>query len=199
MYYSPKENLSPNIQPEGKRRNHTPFRASPSLSRKARNSLLTENLLDNSPISDSTDLEFEEVKKRIEKNQNDEMVWKENIDDILENENELVRSLNFDHEERYSLGEIQRKSEYAQLLQESYQLDEEIDFMNAMFDAMEDNFVEMFSQITFKRLSAEFEEKYHRKPKKINLFELIGTLKLDENPYTEWAPMIEKHIYNNLK
>lgn len=100
---------------------------------------------------------------------------------------------------KMSIGTINKKREELELVKQSMDLDEELEYLNALIDSMEENFKTMFGEVTMKRCVAEFEEKFGRKPNPINYYQIIDSLDLRIYPYIEWADKIEKAIINSLK
>ncbi|OHS94127.1 hypothetical protein TRFO_39698 [Tritrichomonas foetus] len=100
---------------------------------------------------------------------------------------------------RLSLGTIATHREELELVKKSMELDDEIEYLNAFIDAMEENFKTMFGEVTAKRLISEFEEKNGRKPKTFNYYDVIDNIDLHVYPYVEWANKIEQAIAEKLE
>lgn len=100
---------------------------------------------------------------------------------------------------KMSLGTINRKRDELELVKKSVDLDDELEYLQSFIDSMEENFKTLFSEITYKRCAAEFEEIHKRKPAPINYCEIVEELNLRIFPHTEWAYRIEEAIVSNLK
>lgn len=158
-------------------------------SRPMRRSLLQNLLQDDNVSTTSTDSEWTRIQGQIA---NTHELQNQFEDDIDYKKDDGYRR------PRMSIGTINKKREELELVKQSMDLDEQLEYLNALIDSMEENFKTMFGEITYKRCIAEFEAKNNRKPNPINYYQIIDELDLRIYPYIEWADKIEKAIVENL-
>lgn len=159
-------------------------------SRPMRRSLLQNLLQDDNVSTTSTDSEWARLQGKIATANE---LQSQFDDDINYRKDENSRK------PKMSIGTIQKKREELELVKQSMDYDEQLEYLNALIDSMEENFKTMFGEVTAKRCIAEFEEKNNRKPNPINYYQIIEDLNLRIYPYVEWADKIEKAIAQNLK
>lgn len=159
-------------------------------SRPMRRSLLQNLLPDDNVSTTSTDSEWNHLQGQIAN--------AHELQNQFDNENICSRDDNY-RKPKMSIGTINKKREELELVKQSMDIDEQLEYLNALIDSMEENFKTMFGEVTLKRCIAEFEEEYNRKPNPINYYQIIDDLDLRIYPYIDWADKIEKAIMENLK
>ena len=100
---------------------------------------------------------------------------------------------------RMSIGTINTQREELDLVRQSMELDDELEYLNAYIDSMQENFKIMFGEVTAKQCIDEFTEKNKRRPKSINYYSIIEKLDLFSYPPVEWGLRIKDAIMNSLQ
>ena len=98
-----------------------------------------------------------------------------------------------------SIGTINTQREELDLVRQSMELDDELEYLNAYIDSMQENFKIMFGEVTAKQCIDEFTEKNKRRPKSINYYSIIEKLDLFSYPPVEWGLRIKDAIMNSLQ
>lgn len=157
--------------------------------------------LGQSTDGNSSDAEWARIENNILENNRLAAELEEEIRGFEEEDMSIVRALTFDSplKKRLSLSTIQSQKEELALVKRSMELDEEIEFLDANLDAIEENFKSMFVEITTKRALAILAKKTDNpKLPVIDCYQLLEDLNLTDRPYIEWAAAIEKAIFDKI-
>lgn len=148
----------------------------------------------------SSDGEWARIEKNLEENQKITAELENEIKQLDDDDNSFVRALTFDSPpKKRSLSEIQSQKEELELIRRSMELDEEMEVLDATLDAIEENFKMMYAEITIKRAMAKLARKTESpKFNVINYFQLIEDLNLYDQPYIQWASLIEKAVFDKM-
>lgn len=78
------------------------------------------------------------------------------------------------------------------------ELDDEIMYLYDLMDSMQVSFKAIFTEITYKRLEIEFEERFQRKPQKFDYYEVVKNLNLGKYGWDAWGEKIEAALAENM-
>lgn len=152
------------------------------------------NLMSESPThtADSADEDW----AMIQRSMNETSILNREMEEEFENamyddDEECVKALTFNSPDKHrmSLGTIEQEREKINLLKRSAELDDEDEFIDEYVTAMNQNFMLMFTEITKRRLNVNREVK-----KEIDIYEIINSVCLEDQPVVEWASILEKTI-----
>lgn len=122
------------------------------------------------------------------------------IGDVLDmdSETEHVRALTFSSPDKMNakLEKISKQREELELVRKSIQIDYELEELTDYVKLMEENFKNMFLQVTQRRIAKQLN---HKEIEQMDLHDILDHVNLDNHSYKELAPLIEEAIYNTVK
>jgi len=145
----------------------------------------------------STDVEWMKIQRKLQESRNHQ---KEMNEQESYNEDECNRVISFGSpvQSELDIETIQKRREALLLYQQSSELDDEIEYLLAKMDALQENFQTMFSEITYDRIVWENESKQIQHKNPSFLYSTIQSLDLKQQDIVQWSSLMEHEIMKNM-